>query len=153
MNTAIITLMVSLLVLLQSDIPEKNNTVEIIKAVGGVIAIIGGILSPIILFYVNKMSGKVNAVATKVDGLMEEKTLADKALGRIEGIDTAAKEKAIGDDRELKIIKEQQLRDQIPASVSTVKDKIIEAVEIKADETKDVVEKIPDEVVKKLPPS
>lgn len=121
-----------------------------------VTAIVGAVLSLLAFLRAGQAAKKSSETALKVDGLLEQKTLADKALGRIEGIDTAAKEKAIGDARELQAIKEQQLLHQPPPSIKSdvkeVKDEIVKTIESKGDETQKVVEKIPDEVVKKLPP-
>lgn len=153
------------MIVLQSDIPAASSIVEIIKAVGSVLSILITAASPFIIMWIKGRMDNVDnttkdtnvkmaAVAIKVDGLLEQKTLADKALGRIEGIDTAAKEKAIGDARELQSLKEQQLLNQTPPNRDTTSDvkEIVKAVETKADETQEVVKKIPEEVVKKLPP-
>lgn len=164
------------MILLQTEAPT-NDLAQIILAVGSVLGIIGGIISPFILIYLNKIAGAQHMMATKVDGLLEQKTLADKALGRIEGIDTAAKEKAIGDARELQSLKEQQLLNQPPpnretkSEVKDVKDEIVHAlereihkkgdeiqkvVESKGDEIHKGVDEVPDKtaekVVEKLPP-
>lgn len=150
-----------LLILMQVD--PGNSTVATINAIGEVIKIIGGILAPIIAYYLVKINSNQKLVATKVDGLLEEKTKATKALGVLEGIENAAKEKAIGDDRELKMLKEQKLKDEVPTSVKNLEneirkkgDEIQKAVEEKGADIKDEVVKVPDltaeEVVKKINP-
>lgn len=173
--------MTLLLILLQVNTPPVSDTVEIIKAIGAVIGIIGGILSPFILYYVSKMKGEVgvvkgdvDAVKKSINGLLEQKSKAERALGVLEGIEDAEKADAIGNKRELQILKEQALKNEIPASqqnrdsdLKKAEDKIVETletqihkkgeemkkvVENKSDQIKDEVEKVPDEVVKKLPP-
>lgn len=155
------------------------------RTIGTIMASFFSMLGVIFLALINK---KVNTavkdtkeVAKSIDGLLHQKSLADKALGRIEGIDKAEKETAIGDARELQMIKEQQLKDQVPPQtnqqnhntggdvkeVKNVKDEIIQAlekeihqkgdeiqkvVETKGSDIQEKVEQVPDEVVKKLPP-
>lgn len=168
---AMIMTMLNTVILLQSD-STTNSTAEIILAIGSVIGIIGGIASPFLLIYFNK---KMNAVATSIDGLLEQKSKADKALGVVEGIETAQKEKAIGDARELKMRRDQDLINQPPANrdseIKDVKNQIVETletqihrkgeemkkvVENKSDQIKDEVKEVPtrtaDEVVDKLKP-
>lgn len=145
MNT---TFEILLFILLQADNPP-NSTAEIILAIGSVLGIIGGIISPFILFYLNKIAGQQVVMATKVDGLLEQKTLADKAIGAKDERDTRDRQDASENVGKLKVY--QQNRDAV-TEVKEIKEVIVKTVEKKADETKEVVEKIPDEVVKKLPP-
>lgn len=137
------------MILLQTDTPPVNSTVEIIKAIGGVLGIIGGILTPLILFYINKMSAKMNTVADKVDGLLEEKTKADIKIGEKKVTDAMDKTKADIQTGVQQEKKEQAFRDQ-PSSQQ--KDEVIQVVEKKTEEIKEGVEEVPDKVVKKLPP-
>lgn len=116
----------------------------------------------VILALINK---KVAVVAKSINGLLEEKVIADKKIGAEEEKVRATRDTAIGDKRELKIIKDQQLRDQIPnqqyqqnpenkSDVKEAKDEIIEAVEdeiqrvvkAKGDEIQETVETKGDEI-------
>lgn len=112
----------------------------------------------VVVALINK---KVNTVKESIDGLLEQKSKADKALGVVEGIEKAKKEKAIGDDRELQLRRDQDLKDQPPPNrdtdiktlekeISKKGDEIKEAVENKGDEIHTGVKKVPDEVVDKL---
>lgn len=184
--------MIPLLILLQADTPV-NNTVEVIKAIGSVLSILITAASPFLVAWFNKKMNKVTesqriiavdtkdtnekitAVASKVDGLLDKKALADEALGKIKGLEEAAKEEGIANKREVEIRREQDLINQTPpqnqrnrdSEIKDAQDKIVETletqihkkgeemkkvVENKSDQIKDEVEKVPDEVVKKLPP-
>lgn len=124
----------------------------------------------VITLLINK---KVNGVALKVDGLLEQKSKADKALGVVEGMETAAKEEGIRNKREVEIRREQDLINQQPPTTSKTEkvtitdddkralakqiekqgDKIQEVVKDKVEEIKtEVPVTTADRVVEKLDP-
>lgn len=93
----------------------------------------------VVVALINK---KVNTVKESIDGLLEEKSKADKALGAKEEKDVREKQDASENVGKLKVYQE----------VKEIKQEIVKAVEETADETHKKVEEVPDEVVKKLPP-
>lgn len=145
------------------------NTLILLVSDAGWIAITSisaSFFSLVGLVVVALINKKVNTVKQSIDGLLKEKTIADKALGRVEAEDTAAEKKAIGDERELKMRRDQDLKDQPPANqpnreldmdslekkIHQKGDEIKKSVETKGDEIHEGVKKVPDEVVDKLKP-
>lgn len=139
-----------LLVLLQSD-SFWTNAPTIITAMGVFITVLVAAVIKLLTF-LKTMRDEVKIVKKSIDGLLEQKTLADKALGRIDALDTAAKEKAIGDARELQALKEQHLLHQTPPNTKSDVKEIVKTIEDTAKETHDAVEEVPDKVIEKLPP-
>lgn len=103
---------------------------------------VGLIIITLINKKVNTVVGKVDDVAKSINGLLEEKVLADKKIGADEEKVRVAKETAIGDTRELELRNKQKLRDEVPpqykdhpppqsnsgSDVTEAKDEIIETV-------------------------
>lgn len=157
--------MTPLLILLQVSEPQAgNNIVQIITAVTGLVTAMG-IIFNIYMTNRNRAENKaqLQEVAKGVDGittkLIETKTTEAHAMGMKQATDAMWKTTADiqegvnkGIDQERK---EQAFRDQPSTQqkdYTEVKDEIIDVVEKKADETKEVVKEIPNEVLKKLPP-
>lgn len=145
------------------------NTLFLLVSDAGWIAITSisaSFFSLVGLVVVALINKKVNTVKESIDGLLEQKSKADKALGVIEGIEAAAKEEGIANKREVEIRREQDLKNQPPPNqpnrdvdmdslekkIHQKGDEIKKSVETKGDEIHEGVKKVPDEVVDKLKP-
>lgn len=115
-------------------------------AIASIAASFFSLISVIAIAIINR---KVNVVSKSIDGLLEQKSKADKALGAKEEKDTRERQDASENIGKLKVY--QQNKDAV-TEVKEIKEVIVKTVETKADETQEVVKKIPEEVVKKLPP-
>lgn len=112
-------------------------------------SVVGAILSLLAFIRAGQASKTSSANALKIDGLLIEKTKADKAIGAKEERDTRDRADA---SENVGKLKEMQKNKDTVTEVKEIKEVIVKTVEAKADETKEVVKEIPDEVVKKLPP-
>lgn len=159
----------ALLILLQAE-NQSNSIAEIIMAIGSVLGILITAASPFLVIWFNKKmntvtttmntntiitqdtNAKVHEVASKVDGLLDKKTIADEAAGAKKERDIIDKEAAAENVGKLKAHEENKTTVK---EVQAIKEVIVKTVETKADETQEVVKEIPKKVVeevKKIPP-
>lgn len=168
-----------------------NNATTIIVALTALVTALVTALIKLITFLrsikteVKTVKDDVQEVKKSINGLLEQKSKADLALGVVQQQEEAAKEEGIANKARLELIREQDLLNRQPPQshntkndVKDVKDEIVktleneikkkgdeiqevvkekgeeikEGIETKGDETHKVVKKIPDEVIKKLPP-
>lgn len=92
---------------------------------------------------------KIKDVSSKVDGLLDEKTIADEEAGAKKERDSRDRQDAAENVGKLKAHEENK---NTVTEVKQIKEVIVKAVEVKADETKKLVEEVPDKVIEKLPP-